>query len=369
MTNLTWVEINLAAVQNNLRRMQAIARTRVMAVVKANAYGHGAVEVAKAAAAAGADWLGVARAPEGLALRESGITLPILVLGYTPPAWAARAFGADLSLAVFDFETAQACAAAARALNRRARIHVKVDTGMGRLGVLPEAAPEFVKAVSALDGIDMEGVFTHFANADSAPPRVSAAEQLTKFERVLDALTAQGLRPPLVHAANSAAAFTLLPARYDLVRMGIALYGLAPSDEVPCPPEFIPALSWKAAVAQVKTLPPGHGVSYGSEYVTVTTETIAVIPVGYADGYRRVPKNVNEVLIRGRRAPVRGRVCMDQMIAGVSHIPGVQSGDEVVLIGQQGRETMSTDEVARRWGTINYDVASGIMARVPRVYP
>jgi alanine racemase len=375
MSHLTWVEVDLSAIQNNLRRMKAITGTRVMAVVKANAYGHGAIEVSRAAAAAGAAWLGVARASEGLSLREGGRALPILVLGYTPPERATAALGADLTLTVFDFEAAQAYAAAARLLGRKARLHVKVDTGMGRLGVLPEDAPEFVRAVGALEGAEVEGLFTHFAGADMND-QGSAQRQLSKFESVLRALAESGLRPSLVHAANSTAAFTLPAARYDIVRMGIALYGLSPSDEAPCPPDFIPALSWKATVAQVKTLPPGHGISYGSEYVTTETETVAVIPVGYADGYRRVPKNVNEVLIHGQRAPVRGRVCMDQIIAGVSHIPSaslragpsVRAGDEVVLMGQQGEVVISADEVARRWGTINYDVASGIMARVPRMY-
>jgi len=367
MSHLTWVEVDLSAIQNNLRRMKAITGTRAIAVVKANAYGHGAEAVARAAATAGADWLGVARASEGLALRSNGIALPILVLGYTALDQVDEALAADLTLTVFDLEAAQAYAAAARALGRRARVHIKVDTGMGRLGVLPEDTPEFARTVAALDGMEMEGIFTHFAGADLAD-QSSARQQLARFETVLAALFESGLRPPLVHAANSAAAFALPAARFDMVRMGIALYGLSPSDEVPCPPGFIPALSWKATVAQVKTLPPGHGISYGSEYVTTETETVAVIPVGYADGFRRFPKNVNEVLIHGQRAPVHGRVCMDQIIAGVSHIPGVRAGDEVVLVGRQGREGLSADEVARRWGTINYDVTSGIMARVARVY-
>ncbi len=367
MSHLTWVQVDLAAIQNNLQRMKALTNTRVMAVVKANAYGHGAVEVARAAASAGADWLGVARAPEGLALRAAGLTLPILVLGYTPPDLAAEVIGTDLTLTVFDLEAARAYAAAACALGRRARVHVKVDTGMGRLGVLPEDAVAFTRAVRALEGVEVDGVFTHFAGADLADPS-SARRQLAEFETVLAALDESGLRPSLVHAANSAAALALPAARYDLVRLGIALYGLHPSDDVPCPPGFMPALTWKAIVTQVKTLPPGHGISYGSEYVTTETETVVVIPVGYADGFRRVPKNVNEVLIHGQRAPVRGRVCMDQIIAGVSHIPGVRAGDEVVLVGKQGRETMSAEEVAQRWGTINYDVTSGIMTRVPRVY-
>jgi alanine racemase len=374
MTSLTWAEIDLSAIQHNLRRMKALTGTRVMAVVKANAYGHGALEAACAVSDAGADWLGVARADEGMALRAAGLTLPILVLGYTPLDSAVDAIGNDLALAAFTFESAQAYAEAARSLNRRARLHIKVDTGMGRLGVLPQDAPELVRVVSALKGVEVEGVFTHFANADALTPgpvfdrpagrEGSARSQLNTFNSVLAALPS---RPPLIHAANSAAALSLPEARLDLVRMGIALYGLNPSDEVPCPPDFRAALSWKALVTQVKTLPPGHGVSYGHQYVTKDHETIATVGVGYADGYRRL-LNVNEVLIHGQRAPVRGRVCMDQVVVGVSHIPNVRTGDEAVLIGQQGDEAITADELARKWGTINYEVTSGIMARVKRVY-
>lgn len=359
MENLTWVEIDLAAIQNNVRQMRTLTRTRVMAVVKANAYGHGAAPVARAAAEAGADWLGVARLEEGLALRAAGLTTPILVLGYTPSEDAGRAVTNALTLTVFDYQTVRAYATAANALGRPLRVHVKVDTGMGRLGVLPAEAPEFVRAVRDLEQVELEGVFTHFAGSDLADLG-SARQQMAEFMSVLKAID----RPPLVHASNSAGALALPEARLDLVRMGIALYGLNPSDEVPCPADFRPALTWKARVAQVKTLPPDHGVSYGAEYVTTEAETLAVLPVGYADGYRRVPKNVNEVVIRGQRAKVRGRVCMDQIIVGVSHIPGVRVGDEVTLLGPD----LPADELARRWGTINYDVTSGIMARVPRIH-
>lgn len=359
MDNLTWVEVDLSAIQNNVRQMKALTRTRVMAVVKANAYGHGAAQVAQAAAEAGADWLGVARIEEGLALREAGLTVPILVLGYTPPSEVGRAVVNDLSLAVFDYEMARIGSLAATAVGQTLRLHIKVDTGMGRLGARPNDAPALVVAVRALEQVEVEGIFTHFAGSDLAD-LTSTRKQLTEFESVLDAID----RPPLVHASNSAGAFALPEARFDLVRMGIALYGLDPSEAVPCPAGFRPALTWRARVAQVKTLPPGHGVSYGAEYVTTETETLAVVPVGYADGYRRVPKNVNEVLIRGQRARVRGRVCMDQIIVGVSHIPDMRVGDEVTLLGPD----MPADELARRWGTINYDVTSGIMARVPRLY-
>ncbi|MBL8057503.1 MAG: alanine racemase [Anaerolineales bacterium] len=371
MLPLTWLEIDLEAIRANVRRMAALTGTRVMAIVKANAYGHGAPAVAQAAAEAGAAWLGVARADEGLALRAAGLGLPILVLGHTPPALAAEALSQDLTLTVVEAEAGQAYAAAAQALGRPARVHLKVDTGMGRLGVRPEAAPELYRALRALPGLEVEGVFTHFARADEALAEtdgLTAARQLARFTEVLQALEAP---PALRHAANSAAALTLPGARLDFVRMGIALYGLHPSPDVPCPPGFRPVLTWKAQVAQVKSLPAGHGISYGHYYVTQAPETVAIVTVGYADGYRRA-LHINEVLIHGQRAPVRGRVCMDQIIVGVTHLPGVRPGDEAVLLGEQagpdGRvEALTADDLAEKWKTINYDVTSGILPRVARL--
>ena len=368
MSPLNWVEIDLAAIRGNLKRLAALAgEAGVMAVVKANAYGHGAAAVGAAAVAAGAAWLGVARPDEALALRAAGIGAPILVLGYTPPDMAAQAIGQDLTLAVFDAETAAAYAAAGRAVGRPARVHAKLDTGMGRLGIAAEDGPAFVRALHGQAGLVVDGLFTHFAASDTAS-LASAQAQAARFEAALQAVGAAGLRPRWVHAANSAAIWRLPEAHYNLVRAGVALYGLDPSAEAPCPSGFRPALSWKAQVVQVKTLPAGHGVSYGAEYVTQATETVAVVPAGYADGYRRVPKGVNEVLIGGRRVPVRGRVCMDQLVVGVDGAPGVRVGDEAVLLGQQGAERITADDLARRWGTINYDVVSAIMARVARVY-
>ena len=221
--DLTWAEVDLSVIQNNVRRMKAIANARLMAVVKANAYGHGAEAVAGAAALAGADWLGVARVSEGVSLRERGLSLPILVMGYTPAAQGTEAIGNGLSLAAYDFEVVQAYAALAGALGKTVRLHVKVETGMGRLGLLPEGVLEFVRAVGELDTVVVEGIFTHFARADD-PELGSARAQWAKFESVLRALSAAGLRPPLVHAANSAATLALPEARYDLVRAGIALY-------------------------------------------------------------------------------------------------------------------------------------------------
>lgn len=363
----TYVRVNLQAIQHNLRRMKQITATPLMAVVKANAYGHGAFEVAHAAVEAGCDWLGVAYASEGIALRRAGLQTNILVLGYTPPDLANEAIANNLSLAVYDLDIARAYAGLARILYRPVKLHVKVDTGMGRLGVPPEQAASAVKALEAMEGVLVEGLFTHFATADDAD-QTFALVQLRRFLQVVGALDEENREPKLVHAANSAAALSMPETRFDLVRVGIAMYGLNPSDEVPVPDDFIPALEWKSVVSQVKTLPPGTPVSYGREYVTQGQERIAVIPVGYADGFRRYPKNAGRVIVRGRRVPVVGRVCMDQIMANVSEVGEVKTGDEVVLIGRQGEAQISADDAARWWGTINYDVVGGIMARVPRVY-
>ncbi len=363
----TYCAINLAAIRNNYRRMCDITNTKVMAVVKANAYGHGAFEVACAAVETGCDWLGVAFAGEGLALRQAGLPTNCLVLGYTPPAYAVEAIEKNLSLTVYDLDVAKAYAEVARAMNKRVHLHVKVDTGMGRLGVRPDEVARLIWALGGMDGVVVEGLFTHFASADEADPQF-ALEQLRHFMHVVGELEAHGRDPKLIHAANSAAALALPEARFDMVRMGIALYGLNPSDAVPVPDDFIPALEWKSVVSQVKTLPPGSPVSYGREYVTTGHETIAVIPVGYGDGFRRFPKNVAQVLIGGQKVPVVGRVCMDQIMVNVSDVSSVKRGDEVVLIGRQGGAQITADEAAARWGTINYDVVTGIMGRVPRVY-
>lgn len=360
MPSLTWVEVDLAAIQHNVHELKRLTTAQLMAMVKANAYGHGAVRVSQAVAAAGGDWLGVARVEEGLALRAAGIGLPILVLGYTPPAQAAAAAAQRLALMVAEVETAQAYAAQ---VAQPLAVHLKVDTGMGRLGALPAEAVGVLRTLSNLPSLRVEGLYTHFAGSDLAN-RSATEQQLATFNEVLAACKAAGLRPPVVHASNSAAIFSLPAAHFDVVRAGIALYGLNPSEAVPCPPTLRPALTWKSQVVAVKTLPPGHGVSYGPEYVTTTTERLAVVAVGYGDGFRRVPKNVNQVLIHGQVASVRGRVCMDNVVVGINHLPQVQVGDEVVIVGPG----MTADEVAARWGTINYDVTTGIAARVERVY-
>lgn len=364
----TWVEIDLEAVAHNVRELcaQVGPRVQLMAILKADGYGHGAIKTARTALNNGASWLGVACLSEALALRDVGIEAPILVLGYTPPWQAREMVEQGIRATVFSAETAEALGKAGLELGRPARVHIKVDTGMGRLGLLPADIPAFVRILQAIPGLAVEGLFTHLAAADSADTTYTQG-QLRQFQVLVAELERTGLRPPLVHAANSAATLAFPEARYDMVRAGISLYGLNPSAEVPCPAAFRQALAFKTQIAQVKTLPPGCSISYGCTYRTERESRIAVIPVGYADGFRRAPQHWGEVLVRGHRAPIVGRVCMDQTMLDVTDIPNVRPGDEVVLIGRQGEECITADEVAARLGTINYEVVSEILARVPRV--
>jgi alanine racemase len=367
----TWLEIDLGAIGTNARRLKEIVGPSValMATLKADAYGHGAVKVARTVLRNGATWLGVATVSEATPLRAAGITAPILVYGYIPPWQARDAVKTDIRATVYAMDTAQALSRAATALGAGMRVHIKVDTGMARLGLRaedPAAIVAFIRELHALPGIEVEGVYTHFATADEADQSY-ARKQLERFHAVLASLDAAGLRPPIVHAANSAATLSLPDARFDMVRPGIALYGLNPSTDVPLPEGFRPALTFKTQIAQIKTIPAGEGISYGATYVTTEPERIAVLPVGYADGFRRAPSHWGAVLIRGQRAPLRGRVCMDQTIVSVQHIPDARAGDEVVLLGEQGHERIIAEDVAEKLGTSNYEVIAALLARVPRV--
>jgi alanine racemase len=275
----------------------------------------------------------------------------------------------DLSITLYSGESARALSRAAQALKKTVKVHVKIDSGMGRLGIRAEQVENIlalVREIKSLPGLELEGMFTHFAMADSHD-LTHARLQLSRFQQVLQAVEAAHLRPPIVHAANSAAMLNLPEARFDMVRPGIALYGLDPSPDTRLPPGFRPALSFKTTVAQVKDIPAGECISYGCAYITERPTRVAVLPVGYADGFRRGPTNWGHVLIHGQPAPILGRVCMDQCMVDVTHIPHVRMGDEVVLIGKQGHATLTAEQVADRLGTINYEVVSEILARVPRV--
>lgn len=360
----TWVEIDLGAIENNIRAMLRISGVQVMAIVKANAYGHGAVPVARAAIHAGANWLGVARLEEALELRRAGLEIPILLLGYTPPDRFDEAVASRLSLTVWEVDQIKALEAAGRRVGEPARVQIKVDTGMSRLGVQAEQVVSLMDYFQSPD-LHVEGIFTHFARADETDPGPTDLQE-ERFQGALQALQSVGRKPALVHAYNSAAGLTR-PARcYNLVRAGIAIYGLDPSPKCPLSDHFAPALSWKTVISQVKDLPAGRGVSYGHKYITRKEERIGTVPVGYADGYRRTLGNV--ALVGGQPVPVIGRVCMDQIMLQLDNVPETRVGDEVVLIGRQGEEALTAEDIARTWGTINYEVVCGIGPRVPRLY-
>ncbi len=367
-TRPTWTEVDLEAIACNVRQVKEIVGPEVdiLAVLKADAYGHGALTVARTALNNGASCCGVASVDEGLNLRGGGVDAPILVLGYTP-AWLAKAaLLHNVALTLYDTDAARAFSRAAVDLRRTARVHIKVDTGMSRLGLLPEQVIPFVEKIRALPGLDLEGIFTHFSVADEADLEYTRW-QLARFREVLDRLAEIGVAFRIVHCANSAALLRLPESRFNMVRLGLAMYGLQPSPQVSLPPRFRPALVWKTTIAQVKTLPPGSYISYGNTYQTEQEETVAVIPVGYADGFRRAPTRWQSVLVRGSRASIVGQVCMDQTMVNVSHIPNVRVGDDVVLIGRQGDDAITAEEAAGWLGTINYEVVSEILAQVPRV--
>ena len=367
----TWVEIDLSAIAHNTRQIHSLvgSNVRILASLKADAYGHGALKVARTVLHNGARMLGVATLSEAIPLREAGIHAPILVFGYVPHWQMREAVRLGLTLTLYSIESAQALARAAQALNLTVKVHVKVDTGMGRLGIRAEQIAEIVELlheITKLPRLELEGIFTHFAMADTRD-QTHARMQLARFQHVLQCIEEEHMRPPLVHAANSAAIFSLPEAHFDMVRPGIALYGLDPSNEVRLAAEFRPALSFKTQVAQVKDIPEGESISYGCAFTTNRSTRVAILPVGYADGFRRAPTNWGSVLVHEQEAPLLGRVCMDQCIIDITHIPHVRVGDEVVLIGRQGTASLTAEQVAQRLGTINYEVVSEILARVPRV--
>lgn len=363
----TWLNIDMDAVAYNVRRLKTIVGDEVtlMAVVKANAYGHGAIPVSTTALLNGAEYLGVASINEAIELREGGIDAPILILGYTP-AWAASlAIRYNITVTLYDVNLARLFDRMGREMNAKVKAHIKVDTGMGRLGILPDDSTAFFRALFKMENIEIEGIFTHFSVADEDSRYT--IQQIGAFNKVVRPLVGAGFSFKYIHAANSAGILNYPEAHFNMVRAGIAMHGLNPSEEVTVPDDFKPALSWKTTIAQVKTLKAGTFIGYGNTYQTTDTQKIAVIPVGYADGFRRAPHNWREVLVQGQRAPLVGRVSMDQTMLDVTHIEDVKIGDEVILIGKQGDEHITAAEAATQLGTINYELVSTILARVPRV--
>jgi alanine racemase len=371
----TWVEISLDALRSNIEQFQKVLPEgmKQMAVVKADAYGHGAVEVSKEVLAAGVDYLGVAFFDEALELRNAGITAPILVLGYTPPEGINRARELDVTIAVYSRDVLEElCMQGRKQENvpqKKLKIHIKLDTGMGRLGLHTEAdAIPFIEEALKLSNVDVEGLFTHYANADEVDKSYTL-EQYGRFARIVSYFTDKGVTFPYIHAGNSAAAIDLPGLTYSMVRLGISMYGLYPSRDVDQSKiELKPVLSLKTGIVHLKTLPAGSGVSYGTIYHTKGEEQIGTLPIGYADGYSRMLSGKVDVLVRGKRVPIVGRICMDQCMINVTDVPDVQALDEVVLIGEQGGERISVEDVADLLGTINYEIICMISHRVARVY-
>ena len=375
-------EIDLKAIAHNISELRRITHpdARLMAVVKANGYGHGAVEISRCALRNGASSLGVARIEEGIQIRKAGINAPILVFGHTLPQQAGDLLEYNLTQSVYTSTAARKLSQKATSLGGRIKIHLKVDTGMGRLGLLPQSfqpdSPSKINAdtiaetlaIADLAGLELEGVFTHFAAADSKD-KTYAEYQLDLFLNYLNHLQKAGLNPRQKHAANSGALIDMPRSHFDLVRPGIAIYGLYPSDEVDQQKvSLIPAMTLKTRIIQLKEVPAGFKVSYGMTHETVQPTKIATVPVGYADGLSRLLSSRGWMLVGGQRVPVIGRVCMDLTMLDVGNIENVRLGDEVVVFGQQGNETLSIDEMAAMLKTINYEIVTGISARVPRVY-
>ena len=361
----TWIEVNLAAIQRNIQRLHSLTAKPVMAVVKANAYGHGLVEVSRAAVTAGAIRLCVARIEEALQLRQAGIESPILVMGYVMPDRAPDAVAQHISLMVNSLEYARQLDAAIAAGSHRLMVHIKIDSGMHRLGLLPQEVQPFAKGVSALRHLEVEGIFTHFPNADDLS-EPSTHEHIAYFAHAVEELRSLGVRPSIVHAANSAAAIYFPEAHFDAIRPGIAIYGLNPDTGAPLPSGFEPALTWKSRLASVKQIAAGQGVGYNYRYHTSANERIGVAAAGYADGLRRHLGNI--ALLNGQRIHQVGGMCMDQSLWQLDEVPAARVGDELVFVGRQGNERIAAEEVGQLWGSNNYDVVCGLALRVPRFY-
>jgi alanine racemase len=356
--------IHAGHLSNNLKELRKLAGgAKICAVVKADAYGHGAVAVSRILEREGADFLAVALLEEALELRSAGIGSPLLVLGTTDPGNADAVVSGNISQTVYTEELAASLSASARRLGLPAKIHVKIDTGMHRQGIAPDEAGGFAASLAAMDGLVVEGAYSHFAEADN-PDKTFTIRQLAEFRRALDAMAAAGISPGIRHVANSAALLRFPEARLDMVRSGILLYGLSPCADAKPPEGFLPVMEFRASIAGIKTIGAGEGVSYGRIFRTKRPSRIALLQIGYADGYSRLLSNRAEVLVRGKRAPLAGRVCMDQVMIDVTDIPEAAPGDEATLFGLAG---LPAGELARLMGTIDYEVTCGISKRIPRV--
>jgi len=370
--NRAWAEINLDNIAYNVQEIRRITNknAEIMGVVKADAYGHGVMEVVQTLLDNGVARLAVAMHDEAIQLRMHGVDVPILILGYTDPVNVEEIIKNDITQTVFSLDLAKVLSDAAVKLGKNAKIHIKIDTGMTRIGFMPcESAIKEIVEISKLPGVIIEGLFTHFASADEIDGSYTYM-QFEKFMSVCDELDNAGVHIPVKHVCNSAAIVKFPEMHLDLVRPGIMLYGLYPSDDIDKESiKLKPAMTLKANVIQVKEVRKGTCISYGRTFVTNRASKIATIPIGYADGYTRLLSNKGKVLINGQLAPIVGRICMDQCMVDVTDLEGeVKVGDEVVLFGKQGCKEIKVEDIASSIGTINYEVVSLIGRRIPRVY-
>lgn len=361
----TWAQVNLGNIAYNFRRIKELLKpgVKVMVTVKADAYGHGLVEVSRKLISCGVDYLGVASIDEGIKLRDSGISVPVLVLGALLEDDAGALLKYNLTAAICNKGLASALNKAAANSGKTAKVHIKVDTGMARIGVLYKDAFAFIRMVKKLRHLFLEGVFTHLACADIN--RDYTLHQIDLFNHLVSQLNNAGLSIPLVHAANSMGVIDYKSSHFNMVRPGLITYGLYPATGLK--QNFKPALGLKTKIVYCKRLPKGQGISYGHTYITKKPTTVVTLPIGYGDGYPRNLSNNGSVLIKGKRFKISGRVCMDQIMVDVGNLR-VKAGDEVVLIGSQGKNRITAEELARLSGTIPYEIVCGLGSRIPRVY-
>lgn len=366
-----WAEINLDNLAFNMRQIRSKAKSKdIIAVVKADAYGHGALDIAPVLLENGATSLAVAVVSEGVELRRGGIECPIMVLGFTPPSLMDDLVKYDIQQTVFSYSYAKELSAIAEKNHKKARIHIAVDTGMGRIGFMPnKESVEGVLKISKLPNIEVQGIFSHFSTADEKDKEYTDY-QLSKFNEFYDALSKVGVKIKIRHIANSAAIIELPKTHFEAVRPGIILYGYYPSEEVDKSNiQLKPVMELKTNIAHIKKIPSGYYISYGRKFKSTRETVVATLPVGYADGYTRLLFNKAKVIINGQFAPVVGRICMDQCMVDVTNIKGeIKVGDEVILIGEKGGISINADHIAEMLGTINYEVVCMISKRVPRVY-
>jgi len=363
----TWAEIDLNAVRDNLTCIKRLIKDKaIMAVVKANAYGHGLCRISEVLIDEGVNYLGVATVDEALKIRKSGIDIPVLVLGSVLEEEADIAVRNNITLTLCDERLLEILSDFARRTDLKPKVHVKIDTGMGRIGVWHEDAAAFIKKVAEKKEIEMEGVYTHFSSA--ARDKVFTQMQIESLDKVLKEVREEGIEIKYTHAANSVAVVDWKDAHFNMIRTGIMLYGVYPKKNFKKKFRLKPVMNLKTKIVHLKDTPPGRSISYGRTYITQKPTKIATIPIGYADGYGRILSNKAEALINGQYAKVVGMVTMDQTILDVGHIPDVKVGNEVILIGCQGDAEIHIEKVAKLSGTIPYEILSQITDRVPRIY-